>query len=646
MIKSKKPLIIFVSLLLVITGCNNNTELPPQPSIQPSNQPSLQPSHQPTKTPLSIASTPTTTSTTELTLTPTPEEQRELKLGVEGADVLRLEQQLLSLGYAEIGVADGEFDIQNEAAVKHFQLLSNLPITGVVDEVTWGALSETNPAAYYLPPAFPGKVAQVSSTTTVCDDHMLQDRLAVMEYLQPGSEEWSIGAFGPEARDALKEFQKHYMDEADGIPDLETWKTLFSPIPHWTFGGVTVSVEPWQTTIYPADQNVVAMAWDGSRLWLAVSKGSYNYENYVIRIDPNEHPSEAITIIQPRDCETQNAQIVNMAYSGGKIWLLYSSDGEGNPIPLLQTIDPESGVARTPFEFASCPDGYCFPATGMGVTKGQLWAVGGDRAYSIDPSSGRVIVSRPVGYLATARMVFDGQCFWYLGEAFATSFNPLGGPCRQSNADNKLFYGYPETDGTVVWTANYDGSFSQLNLNTGVTIVLDPIVSSPVSMVYGINKLWIADAETSSIVGYSPELGNYGAPIPFHGIAPTLMLSESNNIWLYYWESASVERISVENYAITPANRTATPVFTATPTPAPPPFTRKLLLTTPNMQGDDVLMLQNALLGLGYYEIGTPDGVFGKLTDKMVRQYQEKYGLEVDGIVGPLTWDHIFSQWY
>jgi peptidoglycan hydrolase-like protein with peptidoglycan-binding domain len=634
--KSKKSLLLFVSLLLIITGCNNNTELPPQSSSQPTLQPS--------NTPLAAATTPSATATRQITLTPTPEEQQDLKMDAEGANVRYLEELLLSLGYAEVGVVDGEFDIQNEAAVKHFQLLSNLPITGVVDEVTWGSLEDSNPAAYYLPPAFPGKVAQVSSTTMVCDDHALQDRLAVMEYLQPGSEEWSIGAFGPESRDALKEFQKYYMDEADGVPDLETWKKVFSPIPHWTFGGAMVSVEDWPTTIYPADQNVVALAWDGSRLWLAVSKGSAVYENYLIRIDPNEHPAEAVTIIRPRDCETQNAQIVNMTYSGGKIWLLYSTDAEGNPVPLLQTIDPESGVARTPFEFASCPDGFCFPATGMGVTKGQLWVAASDRAYSIDPSSGRVLVSRPVGYLATADMVYDGQCFWYLGEANVTSFNPLGGPCRQSNSDNMLFYGYPETDGTLVWTANYDGSFSQLNLNTGVTIVLEQMVNSPASMVYGMNNLWIADDETSSIVGYSPALGNFGEPIPFHGVAPTLMLYESNYLWVYYWESASVERINIANYAITPTNRTATPVFTVTPSPTPPVLSRTLSLTNPNMQGDDVLMLQNALLELGYSELGVPDGSFGKLTDKAVRRYQEENGLVVDGIVGPQTWTRLFTK--
>ncbi|HCS41160.1 MAG TPA: hypothetical protein DIW44_16500 [Anaerolineaceae bacterium] len=627
-----KTLLLLLGLLLMVSGCTPNTEL------------TLQPSPLPTQTPLSTATVTKTTPTASFSPIPTDEELRDLKISLEGEDVLALEQQLFSLGYAEVGLVDGVFETQVEAAVKHFQLLSNLPITGVVDEVTWGALSDSNPAAYYLPPAFPGKVAKVSSTTMVCDDHALQDRLAVMEYMQPGSEEWSIGAFGTETRDALMEFQKYYMDEADGIPDLETWKKVFSPIPHWTFGGAMVSVEPWATTLYAADKNVIAMTWDGSRLWLAVSKGSTVYENYLIRIDPNEHPAEAISIIRPRTCETQYAQIDNMVYAGGKIWLLYNADADGNPVPLLQSIDPESGVARTPFEFASCPDGYCTPATGMGVTKGQLWVAANDRAYSIDPSSGSVLVSRPVGYLASANMVYDGQCFWYLGEANVSSFNPLGGACRQSNSDSMLFYGYPETDGTLVWTANYDGAFSQLNLDTGVTIMLDPIVSSPSAMVYGNGLLWVADNDTKTVVGYSPADGSIGDPIPLNGDIPSLMVYESNYLWLYYWESSNVERINIENYKITPVLRTATPVFTPTPSPTQPVLTRTLSLTNPNMEGDDVLMLQNALLELGYSELGIPDGSFGKLTDRAVRRYQEENGLTVDGVVGPITWEKIFSK--
>ena len=32
------------------------------------------------------------------------------------------------------------------------------------------------------------------------------------------------------------------------------------------------------------------------------------------------------------------------------------------------------------------------------------------------------------------------------------------------------------------------------------------------------------------------------------------------------------------------------------------------------------------------------DGIFGQATEQAVRSFQSTHGLEVDGIVGPMTW--------
>ena len=88
---------------------------------------------------------------------------------------------------------------------------------------------------------------------------------------------------------------------------------------------------------------------------------------------------------------------------------------------------------------------------------------------------------------------------------------------------------------------------------------------------------------------------------------------------------------------------TVTPYRTATFTPTPPVFVRILSLTDPLMRGEDVLLLQNRLLELGYTEVGVPDGIFGKMTDSAVRRFQERNSLDVDGYVGPQTWQILFS---
>lgn len=90
------------------------------------------------------------------------------------------------------------------------------------------------------------------------------------------------------------------------------------------------------------------------------------------------------------------------------------------------------------------------------------------------------------------------------------------------------------------------------------------------------------------------------------------------------------------------ATNTLTP--TLTPEPTIPPLTRTLGLTSPYMSGDDILLLQQRLLTLGYSEIGVADGTFGPKTDQAVRHFQTRNGLAADGIVGQTTWKAIFSS--
>lgn len=55
-------------------------------------------------------------------------------------------------------------------------------------------------------------------------------------------------------------------------------------------------------------------------------------------------------------------------------------------------------------------------------------------------------------------------------------------------------------------------------------------------------------------------------------------------------------------------------------------------------KGDDVKKLQKFL---GTYA----DGDFGKQTEKLVKQYQQKHGLVADGIVGDKTWNCMFPKY-
>ncbi|NEQ75803.1 MAG: peptidoglycan-binding protein [Okeania sp. SIO2C9] len=56
---------------------------------------------------------------------------------------------------------------------------------------------------------------------------------------------------------------------------------------------------------------------------------------------------------------------------------------------------------------------------------------------------------------------------------------------------------------------------------------------------------------------------------------------------------------------------------------------------------DDVKRLQMILNEMGYSLVG--DGIFGSNTEAAVKEFQKNSRLEVDGIVGPLTWYALMS---
>ncbi len=59
-------------------------------------------------------------------------------------------------------------------------------------------------------------------------------------------------------------------------------------------------------------------------------------------------------------------------------------------------------------------------------------------------------------------------------------------------------------------------------------------------------------------------------------------------------------------------------------------------------RGSDVSNLQQQLKNLGLYN-GNIDGIFGPQTNAAVRQYQQQQGIQVDGIVGPVTRSRLTS---
>lgn len=59
-------------------------------------------------------------------------------------------------------------------------------------------------------------------------------------------------------------------------------------------------------------------------------------------------------------------------------------------------------------------------------------------------------------------------------------------------------------------------------------------------------------------------------------------------------------------------------------------------------QGNITKLLQEKLNGFGFY-CGTPDGIFGGLTEIAVKEFQSHFGLSSDGIVGKQSWSKLLG---
>ncbi|WP_227522072.1 peptidoglycan recognition protein family protein [Bacillus solitudinis] len=65
-------------------------------------------------------------------------------------------------------------------------------------------------------------------------------------------------------------------------------------------------------------------------------------------------------------------------------------------------------------------------------------------------------------------------------------------------------------------------------------------------------------------------------------------------------------------------------------------YRRLLSVQTPYLRGDDVKRVQRAL------NVET-DSLYGPITERSVRNFQRSEGIVVDGIVGPQTWERLFT---
>jgi len=605
--------------------------------------------------PPSASPTPTSTGLRLLQLQDPP---------MTGQDIIRLQKSLIALGYTEVGDPDGTFDRQTDAALRHFQYRNGIPITGQLDPGTKAALASSKPVGYYS--LFPFPAVRLTNGLATCDDTMLKTRLAIYGYQQPGQGDWMLPTIGTTTFQAIKDFLKKNNLRADGVIDWSDWNVLYGPGIIGASGEQlppVPTVQTWTTSIYAVPGKPMDLAWDGKKMWVATAEIEFGLLPMLTVIDSNLPPHQAASTLRVGGCEEYDLKILNIQATRDRVWVLYENLDKSKPY--LQSFFSTTGIKSGPIAFGDCTYG-CFFSNGLGFDGRALWAGVNEFAYALDPASGAARYAAESGFLLSGDMVYDGkECLYVNGEAGVVAFGSNGLACRSYTYG--LHNGSLAWDGSKIWDAS-DGELRYYDPKVKHFSDLVQVPGGADLLTFDGKRLWIASAEQNAVIGMDVKTGGMGQPIPVNG-HPTDMEYVNGVLWVAT-SSNLVELVNVKDYFIplvtavptrtfTPTltpSRTPTPTKTRTPTPRPtrtptpnwtptptlPPFTRNLYLATPHLQGDDVLLLQQRLTFLGY-NCGTPDGDFGSRTDAAVRLFQERNDLVVDGWVGPISWNLLFS---
>ena len=158
-----QTLLVYMAATLTIAVESTST-----PSVTPVPTPSPEPTAAAVETVSEIPSlAPTATPTATVSVTPVPvptitpnRAYRNLKMGDRGAEVKRLQERLIELGYMPEGTADGAYGGQTRTAVRRFQYYNGLTVDGIAGRATQTNLFENPDAARYPGETTPAPTAE------------------------------------------------------------------------------------------------------------------------------------------------------------------------------------------------------------------------------------------------------------------------------------------------------------------------------------------------------------------------------------------------------------------------------------------------------------------------------------------------------
>ncbi len=165
-----------------------------------------------------------------------------ISLGNRGNNVqiIQIELNRIADNYPaipKISNPNGTFGIETENAVKKFQEVFALPVTGVVDKSTWykikryytgvKGLSDLASEGITLEEATVPFTTQLAEGNSGVDVKTLQYYLSIIAYFNSDLQPVPLdGVFGAGTVDAVRRFQAFYGLPVTGIVNTETWNTI------------------------------------------------------------------------------------------------------------------------------------------------------------------------------------------------------------------------------------------------------------------------------------------------------------------------------------------------------------------------------------------------------------------------------------
>jgi len=157
--------------------------------------------------------------------------------GYNGSKIAVIQQRLMDLGYMDNDEPTEHFGPNTETAVQLFQRRHDMPITGVIDQLTYDRIFSADALTY-----------MVSVGVSGTDVKELQGRLRELDYLDKAT-----GYFGEETEAAVKEFQQRNHLSPDGKVGENTREMLYSEdaIPKsLSYGEKSDEVKTYQKRLY------------------------------------------------------------------------------------------------------------------------------------------------------------------------------------------------------------------------------------------------------------------------------------------------------------------------------------------------------------------------------------------------------------